>query len=145
MKRLFRLLVLAAIAGAVAAAVRGRQRTTDPLPRPAATPSAPWPPLKTEPPTTEPAPTPPAPDLEPEPVAAADPAPATPEPEAAGGDGWVEPGGDGECPDGYPIKAKLSSKIYHAPGQLNYERTSPDRCYASEAAAEADGLRAAKR
>lgn len=58
---------------------------------------------------------------------------------------WVEPTSEGECPDGYPIKAKLSSKIFHAPGQLNYDRTTPDRCYASTEAAEADGLRAAKR
>ena len=57
---------------------------------------------------------------------------------------WVDPV-DGACPDGYPIKAKLSSGIYHLPGGLSYERTKPDRCYASAEAAEADGLRAAKR
>ena len=57
---------------------------------------------------------------------------------------WVAPL-EGDCPDGYPIKAKLSSKIYHQPGGAMYERTKPDRCYASAEAAEADGLRAAKR
>lgn len=52
---------------------------------------------------------------------------------------------DGECPSGYPVKAKLASGIFHVPGGQNYERTRPDRCYASAAAAEADGLRPAKR
>lgn len=46
---------------------------------------------------------------------------------------------------GYPIKAKLSSGIFHQPGGLAYDRTKPDRCYPSTEAAEADGLRAAKR
>lgn len=70
------------------------------------------------------------------PVAASDPAATA---------GWVEPDADGECPPGFPIKAKMSSKIFHSPGQLNYDRTTPDRCYADAAGAEADGLRAAKR
>ena len=39
----------------------------------------------------------------------------------------------------------MSSKIFHAPGQLNYDRTTPDRCYVDATAAQADGLRAAKR
>ncbi len=57
---------------------------------------------------------------------------------------WVEPKGK-VCPTSHPVKAKLASKIFHLPGMLNYERTSPDRCYADQARAEADGLRAAKR
>ena len=57
---------------------------------------------------------------------------------------WVEPDGD-SCPSGYPVKAKLSSKIFHVPGGANYERTNPDRCYRDEAAAQADGLRKAAR
>lgn len=57
---------------------------------------------------------------------------------------WVEPV-DGACPDGYPIKAKVKSGIFHQPGGLAYERTNPDRCYPDAASAEADGLRAAKR
>ena len=57
---------------------------------------------------------------------------------------WVEPS-DGGCPASHPVKAKLSSKIFHLPGMANYERTSPDRCYLDATHAEADGLRAAKR
>jgi len=57
---------------------------------------------------------------------------------------WVEPKGD-VCPTSHPVKAKLSSKIFHLPGMLNYERTKPDRCYQDAPAAEADGLRPAKR
>ncbi|MET1003375.1 MAG: hypothetical protein ABWZ15_16320 [Acidimicrobiia bacterium] len=56
---------------------------------------------------------------------------------------WVEPV-DGECPASHPVKAKLSSGIFHTPGGSNYERTRADRCYVDAAAAEADGLRAAK-
>lgn len=58
---------------------------------------------------------------------------------------WVESDDEGNCPDGYPIKANMKSKIFHSPGQLNYDRTNPDRCYIDSAAAEADGLRPAKR
>jgi hypothetical protein len=57
---------------------------------------------------------------------------------------WVEPF-EGDCPPGYPVKGKLASGIYHPPGGAAYERTRPDRCYRDEAAAAADGLRAAKR
>jgi hypothetical protein len=57
---------------------------------------------------------------------------------------WVEPAGD-VCPTSHPVKAKLASKIFHVPGMLNYLRTKPDRCYRDARAAEADGLRPAKR
>jgi hypothetical protein len=57
---------------------------------------------------------------------------------------WREPA-DGVCPDGYPVKAKLRSGIYHLPGMIAYQRTTPDRCYPTPEAAAADGLRAAKR
>ncbi len=57
---------------------------------------------------------------------------------------WVEPHADGNCPPTHPIKAKLASGIYHAPGGANYARTKPDRCYVDEAAAAADGLRPSK-
>lgn len=57
---------------------------------------------------------------------------------------WVEPSGE-VCPTSHPVKAKLTSKIFHLPGMLNYERTRPDRCYRDAEAAEGDGLRAAKR
>ncbi len=57
---------------------------------------------------------------------------------------WMAPV-DGACPDGFPIKAKLSSGIFHLPGMAAYGRTHPDRCYASADDAITDGLRAAKR
>ena len=56
---------------------------------------------------------------------------------------WVDPV-DGACPPGFPVKVKLSSGIFHVPGGRFHERTSPDRCYATPAAAEADGYRPAK-
>jgi hypothetical protein len=68
------------------------------------------------------------------------PGPAAPPPTAA----WVEPVAK-TCPVAHPIKAKLSSNIFHAPGGVNYERTVPDRCYRDEAAAEADGFVKSKR
>jgi hypothetical protein len=58
---------------------------------------------------------------------------------------WVEPVEAGTCPANHPVKAKLSSGIYHLPGGANYARTQPDRCYRSAEAAEADGLRPSKR
>jgi hypothetical protein len=57
---------------------------------------------------------------------------------------WVEPV-DGSCPEGYPIKGKVKSGIFHVPGSLAYDRTKADRCYATEEDAIADGLRAPKR
>jgi len=67
-----------------------------------------------------------------------------PYPPTASDKRWTDPV-DGECPDGFPVKAKLRSGIYHEPGNGSYDRTSPDRCYRDGAAAEADGLRAPKR
>jgi hypothetical protein len=58
---------------------------------------------------------------------------------------WVEPADSGACPAHHPVKAKLASGIFHEPGGANYARTQADRCYLSAAAAEADGLRGAKR
>ena len=83
-----------------------------------------------------------APPFPVEPAAPVD-APVVAEPEATAA--WVEPTAAGNCPNGYPVKAKLSSKIFHVPEGSLYERTAPDRCYASPEAAEADGLRASKR
>ena len=56
---------------------------------------------------------------------------------------WVSPV-DGACPSGYPVKGNANSRIYHVPGGRFYDRTLPERCYASAADAEADGYRAAK-
>lgn len=150
-RRLFRLTVLAAIVAGIVAAVRSLTSRQDPLPTPATTPSEPWPPLPAEPvaaatPVAETTPDPVV--TAPEPVVTEpDPVVTAPEPDGVpvGDAAFVEPTADGECPDGYPIKAKMSSKIFHAPGQLNYDRTTPDRCYRDASGATADGLRAAKR
>jgi hypothetical protein len=68
-----------------------------------------------------------------------------PEPPTSNAAAFVDPGVDGACPLTHPVKAKLASGIYHVPGGGNYERTKPDRCYSTTEAAEADGLRPAKR
>lgn len=71
---------------------------------------------------------------------------AMPVPEAAftGSTPWVDPI-EGECPVSHPVKAKLSSGIYHLPGGGNYDRTRAERCYVDADAATADGLRPPKR
>jgi len=68
------------------------------------------------------------------------PAPVAPRPVAPA---WVPPV-DGACPEGYPVKAKVASGIFHEPGGRHYARTTPDRCYPSADAARADGLRPAR-
>jgi len=67
-----------------------------------------------------------------------------PTPETGDGAPWVD-ATDGACPASHPVKTKLASGIFHIPGGASYERTQAERCYSSPAAAEADGLRAAKR
>ena len=57
---------------------------------------------------------------------------------------WVQ-ANDGVCPQSHPVKAKLSSKIFHTPGGRNYKTTKADRCYPDEDSAQADGLRPALR
>ncbi len=85
----------------------------------------------------------PRPVAVPSPAAAPSPAPA---PTVASTDAAaVEPDADGNCPLDHPIKGKVTTGIYHRPGAFAYDRTRADRCYRDEAAAEADGLRAAKR
>ena len=113
-----RLAVLGVLGYAVATRLRRDQDETS-VPAPS------WPPLQAAPP-------PPA-------AAAAEPV-ATEATEA-----WVSPASDGTCPTTHPIKAKQSSKIFHLPGMFAYDRTNPDRCYAAEDAAVADGLTKAKR
>lgn len=74
-------------------------------------------------------------------TAPADPAdPADPDTEQT----WVEPI-DGGCPLTHPVKGNADSGIFHVPGGMSYERTVAERCYATEADAEADGFRRAKR
>lgn len=152
-----KLLVLAAVGAVIAAVVRALRG--EPAPQFSSHPTVTGGPTPSGTPST-------GSSIEPAPEAAvpvvAEPAPlpvATEAPPATGGAPtdeepvaevlradatWVAPL-EGACPDGYPIKAKLSSKIYHQPGGAMYERTKPDRCYASAADAEADGYRAAKR
>jgi hypothetical protein len=133
-RRMLRLGLLLGVLAGVAIALTKLLSNQEPDGRALATrPSEPWPRL-----TSDPA------------VASAPTARAIPDPEAPAPPSarttaaWVEPTG-GVCPTSHPVKAKLASKIFHVPGMANYERTNPDRCYVDATAAEADGLRAAKR
>ena len=58
--------------------------------------------------------------------------------------GRVAPNHDGSCPDSAPIKGNANSGIYHRPGQQYYAQTKAEDCFATAAAAEAAGYRAAK-
>ncbi len=121
--------------GGIAALVARLLSHDDPVPLSLASePPQPWPPL-----TSDPA-------VPAAPTERAIPDPASPEAAtvASSGSAWVEPV-DGACPTSHPVKAKLASKIFHVPGGASYDRTTPDRCYRDAAAAEADGLRPAKR
>jgi hypothetical protein len=132
-RRLLRLLVPLSIAYVVVWFYRRRQPSLTPAPAPT------WPPV-TPPradPTASPA-TPPEEDVPTVPSVAAAGEPIPPQ-------SWIAPDDEGVCPTSHPIKAKLSSKIFHLPGMFAYDRTQPDRCYATEDAAVADGLRKAKR
>lgn len=58
--------------------------------------------------------------------------------------GRVEPV-NGACPASHPVKGNKSSMgalIYHTTASASYERTNPEACFATEAAAEAAGYRA---
>ncbi|AWD24857.1 thermonuclease family protein [Micrococcus luteus] len=79
-----------------------------------------------------------------EPIPEAAPAPA-PEAAPASGDAGPVSGADSVCPDSHPVKANDNSGIYHMPGQQHYGKTNARNCYASAAAAQADGYRAARR
>lgn len=124
-----RLLVLLAVGAVWLVAARWWRRASDPPDVPE--PATPWPPVTT----------PVAPPL---PVTAGPASPDPPAVEPAAGDPWVDPV-DGACPDGYPVKAKLRSRLYHLPGMAAYARTGPDRCYPTAEAAEADGFTRARR
>ncbi len=151
-RRLLWIALVAIAGGVIFGWLRDRRATPSGAP-------AEWPPL--EPDTAAPAspagvaaarsaPAEPAPPSEPVPAdAAPEPAAATADEPTApsrspGSPPWVEPADDGSCPDGYPVKAKTGSGIFHLPGGRFYDRTKPDRCYASAAAAEADGYRRSK-
>jgi hypothetical protein len=62
---------------------------------------------------------------------------------SAGG-GAVPPISEDNCPQSAPIKGNQSSGIYHMPGDAYYDVTDPEECFASEAAAQAAGYRAAE-
>lgn len=141
--RVFRLIKIGAVVGAIVGAIRmllGRRQAP-------VTGEASWPTLaeraaatrarQTEPAASEPAEEPA------EPAEQADQADGVPA-ESAAGEDWVEPV-DGACPATHPVKGKSGTGIFHMPGGLFYDRTVPDRCYRSAEAAEADGLRPAKR
>ena len=57
---------------------------------------------------------------------------------------WLAANDDGSAPASHPVKVKESSGIFHVPGGRFYDRTKPDRCYPTAAAAEADGYRRSK-
>lgn len=61
----------------------------------------------------------------------------------ARGSGGPVSGSGGVCPPGYPVKVSGSGK-YHLPGGASYDDTGSKRCYASAAAAAADGAIPAK-
>ena len=88
--------------------------------------------------------TPEWPPLAPEPRATATaPQAAAPATAAAPEARWVLPV-NGECPEGYPLKANDNSGIFHVPGGRFYARTVAERCYATAEDAIADGYRPAK-
>ncbi len=118
MRRLFWLGVLAGGGFYAYRAWRQRQAAPDA--------SAAWPPLETKPKATDVA----------RPTDAASP---IAEPSA----NWKAPV-NGDCPDGYPVKANDNSGIFHVPGGRFYARTVAERCYANAEDAIADGYRPAK-
>lgn len=129
-RRLIFLLLLAAIGGAAYNFWRERnaQPTSDDAPA--------WPPLESVPAT---------PAAPPASSAASSAASETTSRASAGvPTSWVEAATDGSCPEGFPIKANANSGIFHLPGGRFYDRTKPERCYATAEAALADGYRQAK-
>ncbi len=116
LRRTILLVALAAGVGALVSWRRGHSAT----PVPSAPPQ--WPPLPGQPTT---------PTLVPTPAPAAVP-------------GWLPANDDGSTPPSHPIKANQSSGIFHVPGGRFYDRTKPERCYATAAEAEADGYRQSK-
>ena len=132
-KRIAQVLKIGAVAGVAVGIVRAIRGSTPPE----VTGQASWPPLADDPaPETRSGPVrftavPDEPDTE---VAA----------ESAAVPRWVAPV-DGVCPVSHPIKGNADSGIFHVPGGMSYDRTVPERCYATAADAEADGFRQAKR
>jgi hypothetical protein len=132
-KKVLRFTLRLALAAAVAWLARlALKRWIEGPAVPAATP---WPPIP------DPSPKPPPPE-----TAAAPQTSLTPETHSApAAEVWVKALEDGSNPPTHPVKAKVSSHIYHLPGMAFYGRTRADRCYATAEAAEADGFVKAKR
>src|SRR5258708_5553932 len=134
-----RLGLLGGMAAAVGKLVQSRRREGPPTPAPA------WPPTPPPPPRPHPVPPPgaappvrappsPAPSPARRPAAKKAPPKKAPPRKAPAKKAakqvetaWVEPVGD-VCPPSHPVKAKLSSKLFHLPGMFAYTRTRPDRC-----------------
>jgi hypothetical protein len=58
---------------------------------------------------------------------------------------WVHGDGTLDCPDDFPIKAKVASNIYYEPGTYHYSVAIPDVCYADAEDAAAAGYRPPRR
>jgi len=165
LRRALRIGLLAGVGVGVLKAVRGR-KATDPwadswvstgapgatLPSAAPVPAAPNPPAPAATASGAVAPPPPASPQPPAPTRSGKPSRTGPARRSPTGKAEEPPGerlwvaaNDGVCPQTHPVKAKLSSKIFHTPGARNYGRTHADRCYPDEASAQADGLRPALR
>ena len=123
-KRILKLAVITAIVGALVSWFRSRSSEED---ENSEEEDLPWPPIR----TTEP-------DSASKVVEPNDGSPVEPRE-------WLSCDESGNCPESHPIKAKDSSGLYHIPGGNIYERTIPDRCYATIEAAEADGYRQSQR
>tara|TARA_B100001142_G_C14191165_1_gene600008 strand:- start:294 stop:677 length:384 start_codon:yes stop_codon:yes gene_type:complete len=123
-KRILKLAVITAIVGALVSWFRSRSSEED---ENSEEEDLPWPPIRTN--ETESTST----VVEPN-----DGSPVEPRE-------WLSCDESGNCPESHPIKAKDSSGLYHIPGGNIYERTIPDRCYATLEAAEADGYRQSQR
>jgi hypothetical protein len=75
---------------------------------------------------------------------------AQPDRQLAEGRPGVPPESAGACPAPQPIKGNFTTYsgercIYHMPGGQFYDRTKPERCYASEGEARQDGCRRSRR
>lgn len=143
LKRLVKLAILAVLAN-VALQVARRAMSARQHHEPPIEPAWPAPKVDVPPAAADPEPTPARVPADSAPLVE-DPEPALAAEDTSSTTAWVAPDDDGHCPHGYPVKVKVSSGIYHLPGGLAYERTKPDRCYATPQTAEADGYRAAKR
>lgn len=56
----------------------------------------------------------------------------------------VRPSEGRDCPPGFPVKGNLPSRVFHSPGQANYDRTTPEVCFTNDAAARDAGFRHAR-